>query len=79
MAESGDAMFIHCARMRRFAVKVALLGVFKSHPRVLLPGQVILLLMGFSRSAMSVGGSIMQFVGPLVILEMRSIAVCSRH
>jgi hypothetical protein len=54
--EGGDAVFIHRCRMRLLGMLVSFLGVLKRLPGELLPGLVILLLMGFRGAAMSVGG-----------------------
>jgi len=40
---------------------------------------VILLLVGFRSTPMSVGGAVVQFRGSLMILVMRSVVVASRH
>jgi len=54
--EGGDAVFIHRGRMRLLGMLVSFLGVLKRLPGELLPGLVILLLMGFRGASMSVGG-----------------------
>jgi hypothetical protein len=48
-------------------VPISILGVLKSLPGALLPGFVILFLMGFRRAAMRVGCTIVQLGGPLMI------------
>ena len=70
--KGGDAVFIHSGPMR-------LLGVLVSFLRALLPGLVILLLMGLRGSAMSVGGTIVQLGGALMIFVVRSVVIASRH
>jgi hypothetical protein len=65
--EDRDAMFIHRAPVRLFGVLVSLLGVLQGPPGELLPGLVVLFLMGFRGAAMSVGGTIVQLGGPLMI------------
>ena len=52
-----DAVFIHSVPVRLLGMLVSLLGVLQSLPGALLPGLVILLLMGFRGAAMSVGGT----------------------
>lgn len=56
--------------MRLLGLLVGLLGVFKSLPGELLPGLVILLVMGHRGAPMSVGGKVVQLSGALVILVM---------
>ena len=65
-----DAVFIHSVPVRLLGMLVSLLGVLKSLPGELLPGLMILFLMGFRRTAMSVGGTIVQLGGALVIFVM---------
>jgi len=70
MPEGRDAMSIHSVPVRLLGMLVSLLGMFKSLPGVLLPGLVILFLMGFRGSTMGVGGTIVQLSGSLMILVM---------
>jgi len=77
--KGGDAMFIHRGLMRLLGMLVRDLGVLKSLPGALLPGLVILLLMGFRGATMSVGGSIVQLCGALMIFVVRSVVIASRH
>jgi hypothetical protein len=77
--KGGDAMFIHRGLMRLLGVLVRDLGVLKSLPGALLPGLVILLLMGFRGATMSVGGTIVQLGGTLMILIVRSVVIANRH
>ena len=63
-------MSIHSVPVRLLGMLVSLLGMFKSLPGVLLPGLVILFLMGFRGSTMGVGGTIVQLSGSLMILVM---------
>jgi hypothetical protein len=77
--KGGDAVFIYRGPMRLLGMLVSFLGVLKSLPGALLPGLVILLLMGFRGAAMSVGGAIVQLGGALMILVMRSVVIASRH
>jgi hypothetical protein len=58
---------------------MSLLGVLQSLPGALMPGLVVLFLMGFRGAAMSVGGGIVHLGGPLMVLVMRSVVVTSRH
>jgi hypothetical protein len=58
---------------------VRLPGVLQSLPGKLLPGLVILLLMGFRGAAMGVGGHIVQLGGPLMVFVMRSVVITSGH
>lgn len=57
MAEGRDAVFIH-VRMQRRGTLMTVLGMLKSLPGMLLPGWVILLLMGLRGAAMSMSGII---------------------
>jgi hypothetical protein len=77
--EDGDTVFIHCGLMRLLGMLVRFLGVLKSLPGALLPGLVILLLMGFGGATMSVGGTIVQLGGALMIFVVRSVVIASRH
>jgi hypothetical protein len=65
--------------MRLLGVLVRYLGVLKSLPGALLPGLVILFLMGFRGTTMSVGGAIVQLGGALMIFVVRSVVIASRH
>jgi hypothetical protein len=62
-----DAVLHHSVPVRLLGLLVSLLGVLKSPPGELLPGLMILFLMGFRRTAMSMGGTIVQLGGALVI------------
>jgi hypothetical protein len=77
--EGCYAVFIHSGPMRLLGVLVSFLRVLKSLPGALLPGLVILLLMGLRGSAMSVGGTIVQLGGALMIFVVRSVVIASRH
>ena len=72
-------MFIHGTPMHLPGLLKSLLGMFQSLPGELLPGLVILLLMGFRGTTMSVCGIVVQLSGPLMIFVMRSVAMASRH
>jgi hypothetical protein len=79
MPESRDAMFIYRFPGHLRRVLVSPFGVFKSLPRLLLAGLVILFFMGFRGSTMRVGGAVVQIGSSLMVLEMRSVFVASRH
>ena len=74
-----DAVLIHSVPVQLLATLVSLLGMLKSLPGALLPGFVILLLMGFRGTTMSVCGIVVQLSGPLLIFVMRSVAIACRH
>jgi hypothetical protein len=59
-------------------VLMGILGVFQSLPRVLMPGQVILLSM-LPGSPVGMRGAVVQFGGALVVLVMGSIVIASGH
>ena len=67
MPKDRYAVFIHNVPVRQLGVPISILGVLKSLPGALLPGFVILFLMGFRRAAMRVGCTIVQLGGPLMI------------
>ena len=75
----GDAMFVYSVSVRLLGMLESLPGVLQSPPGELLPGLVVLFLMGFRSATVSVGGTIVQLSGPLMILVMRSVVVTSRH
>jgi hypothetical protein len=77
--EGWDAVLIHGALVHLLGMLVSLLGVFKSSPGALLPGLVILFLMGFRSASMCVRGAIVQLGSPLMILVIRSVVITSRH
>ena len=79
MPKDRDAVFIYSILVRLRGMLVSLVGVFKSLPGVLLPGFVILFLMGFRGAAMRMGGAIVQLGSSLMILLMRSVVITSRH
>jgi hypothetical protein len=58
MPKDRESVFIHRAGVCQFTLPVRLLGVLKSLPGALLAGLVILLLMGFRGTTMSVGGGV---------------------
>jgi hypothetical protein len=72
-------MFIHSVPMRLLGLLVGLLGVFKRLPGELLPGLVILLVMGYRGAPVSVRRKVVQLSGALMILVMRSVVITSRH
>ena len=65
-----EAVFVHSVPVRLLGMLVSLLGVFKSLPGALLPGLMILFLMGFRSTAMSMGGTIVQLGSLLMIFVM---------
>ena len=74
-----EAVFVYSGPVRFLGMLVSLLGVLQSLPGALLPGLMILFLMGFRSTTVSVGGTIVQLSGPLMILVMRSVVIASRH
>jgi hypothetical protein len=79
VTEGRNDTFILRSLKRPLFVLVSLLGVLKSSPRVFVPGLVVLFLMGFGSTPMSVGGNIVQFGSPLMVFVMRSAVITSRH
>ena len=79
VTKDRDAMFIHNGPVRLLGMHVRLPGLLQSLPGELMPGLVILFLMGFRGAAMGVGGALVQLGSSLVILEMRSVVVTSGH
>jgi hypothetical protein len=65
-----EAVFIQSVPGRLLGMLVSLPGVLKSLPGELLPGLVILLLMGFGSATMSVSGIIVQLSSSLMIFVM---------
>jgi hypothetical protein len=65
-----EAVFIYCVPVRLLAMLVSLLGMLKSLPGEFLSGLVILLLMSFGSTTMSVGGTIVQLSGSLMLFVM---------
>jgi len=65
-----NAVFIHRVPVRPPGLLVSLSGVLKGLPRVLLPGLVILFLMGFGSHTMSVSGAVVQLSGAWMVLVM---------
>ena len=65
--------------MRLLGLLMRFLGMFESLPGELLPGEVILLLMSYSGTSVSVRGKVVQFRGSLMILVVRSVVITSRH
>jgi len=58
---------------------VSLLGMLKSLPGALLPGLMILFLMGLRSATMRVGGTVVQLGGSLMIFVVGSVVITSRH
>ena len=77
--EHRDAVFVQKAPVRLLGKLVSLLGVLQSTPGALLPGFVILFLVGFGGATVGVRGGVVQLGGPLMIFVMRSVVVTSRH
>jgi hypothetical protein len=65
-----EAVFVYIVPVRLLGMLVSLLGVFKSLPGALLPGLMILFLMRFRGAAMSLGGTVVQLGGSLMIFVM---------
>jgi hypothetical protein len=65
-----DAVLIHSVPVRFLGMLVSLLRVLQSPPGKLLPGLMILFFMGLRRTEMSVGGTIVQLSGALMIFVM---------
>jgi hypothetical protein len=74
-----DAVFINRFPVRLRGMLVSLFRVFQSLPGELLAGLVILLFMSFRSATMCVGRIIVQLGSSLMILEMRSVIITSRH
>ena len=70
MPKHREAVFIQSVPGRLLGMLVSLPGVLKSLPGELLPGLVILLLMGFGSATMSVSGIIVQLSSSLMIFVM---------
>jgi hypothetical protein len=68
--EHRDAVLVHSAPARLLGMLVSLLGVLKSLPGVLMPGLVILFLMGFRGAAMRVGRTVVQLGSSLMVFVM---------
>jgi hypothetical protein len=77
--EDREAVFVHSGPMRLLAMPMGLLGVLQGLPGALMPGLVVLFLMGLGGATMSVGGAIVHLGRPLMIFVMRSVVVTSRH
>jgi hypothetical protein len=67
VAKVSDGVFRYGVPVRLFRLLMSLLGMFESPPGKLLPGLMILFLMGFRRTEMSMGGAIVQLGGALMI------------
>ncbi len=70
MPKDCDAVFTHNSPPHLRNMLIGPFGMFQSLPGTLLPGLVILLLIGFRSTAMSVSGPVVQLGSSLVILEM---------
>ena len=76
MPESGDAMSHRSASL---SIVPRGLRVLKSLPGVFPSDLVILLFVRIRGSAVSVGGTLVQFGSSLMILVVRSVVMTSRH
>jgi hypothetical protein len=65
--EGREAVFVDSVPVRLLGMLVGLLGVLQSSPGALLSGLMILFLMGFRSTTMSMSGVIVQLSGSLVI------------
>ena len=79
VTEDREAMNTERVPMRLPGLLKRLLGMLQRLPGVFLPGLVVLFLMGFRGAAMSVGGTVVQLGGALMILVVRSVVIASRH
>ena len=70
VSKDREAVFIHSVPVGLLGMLVSLLGVLKCLPGALLPGLMILFLVGFRSTAMRVGGAIVQLGSALMILVM---------
>src|ERR1017187_6625881 len=77
--EGRDAVLIDMFLVHLVAMLVSQFGMFKSLPGLLLPGLVVLFLMGFRGATMRVGRTIVQIGSSLMVLVMRSVFITSRH
>ena len=74
-----EAVFIHSVPVGLLGMLVSLLGVLKCLPGALLPGLVILFLMGFRSAAVRVGGTVVQLGRALMIFVMGPVVIASGH
>src|SRR5208283_4086559 len=72
-----DVVFIHSVPVHPLGMLVSQLGVLKSLPGVFPSGLVTLLLVRIRGSAVSVGGTLVQFGSSLMILVVRSVVMAS--
>ncbi|MGA2116750.1 MAG: hypothetical protein ABSH56_18580 [Bryobacteraceae bacterium] len=79
MPKVSDVVFRHGVPVHLLRMLMSLLGMFESPPGKLLPGLMILFLMGFRRTEMSVGGAIVQLGGTLMIFVTRPVVIACRH
>jgi hypothetical protein len=79
MPKGGDAVFVRLFPMDLLGMLVSLLGVLQCLAGLLLPGLVILFLMGFRGALMCVGGAFVQLGGSLMILVMGSVIITGGH
>ena len=74
-----DTVFIHGVPVRLRGILVSLLGILKSTSGQLLSGLMVLFPVSFRRTAMGVGGAIVQLGGALMVFVVRSVVIASRH
>jgi hypothetical protein len=79
MTKQSDAVFIHPFPSQEIGMLDGLLRMLQGLPAALMPSLVILFLVGFRRTAVGVGGAVMQLCRALMIFVVRSIIVTSRH
>ena len=70
VSKDREAVFIHSVPVGLLGMLVSLLGVLKCLPGALLPGLMILFLVGFRSTAMRVGGAIVQLGSSLMVFVM---------
>ena len=74
MPERGDPVSYRSARR----MTMAIFSVLQSLARVLRSAQMILLALVFG-DIVAMGGALLKFTGPVVVLEMRSVLIAGRH
>jgi hypothetical protein len=79
MTKQSDAVFIHPFPSQQTRMLDGLLRMLQGLPAALMSRFVILFLVGFRRTSMGVGGTVMQLCSALMIFVVRSVIVTSRH
>ena len=79
MPKHRDAVLVRISPLHLRAMLVRSIGVLQSLPRVLLPGWVILFIMGFRSATMCVRRNIVQLGSSLMVFVVRSVVITSRH